>query len=299
MKKLLFVALLASGLLSQADNSESHVEGIVKGILAEVAKVKAADPSAVPMAFWDFDGTVIKGDVSVGLANGTTNFLYKGLVQRTIEAGLAAGYDPKDGWRRFWDEDYPRFNSFGRWLAWPFLAQVLHGNAEDRLDDFCHAEYEKTYRHWYFAASYRMLRELEAAGVENYIVSGSPEIYVRNADRTLGLPRTRFRGIRTESAAGYVTPRVIHPIPSGEGKIENVRDLVLARPHGVAVAAFGNSYSTDGAFLRYVATQPSLPGGAKGTAVMINGGKVVPGYTEHFICVNQDAVVDGRRLFLR
>ena len=35
MKKLLFVALLASGLLLQADNSESHVEGVVKGILAD------------------------------------------------------------------------------------------------------------------------------------------------------------------------------------------------------------------------------------------------------------------------
>ena len=59
----------------------------------------------------------------------------------------------------------------------------------------------------------------------------------------------------------------------------------------MAVAAFGNSYLTDGAFLRYVATQPFLPGGAKGTAVMINGGKTVPGLSEHFICVEQQAVV--------
>jgi hypothetical protein len=88
-----------------------------------------------------------------------------------------------------------------------------------------------------------------------------------------------------------MTTKVIHPIPCGEGKVENVRELLLSRPGGVAVAAFGNSYSTDGAFLRYVATQPSLPGGAKGTAVMINGGKTVPGYTEHFITVTQEAVV--------
>jgi len=35
-------------------------------MLENVAKIKAADPTAVPMAFWDFDGTIIKGDLSKG-----------------------------------------------------------------------------------------------------------------------------------------------------------------------------------------------------------------------------------------
>ncbi len=83
-------------------------------------------------------------------------------------------------------------------------------------------------------------------------------------------------------------------MPYGEGKVENVRSIVLSRPNGVAIAAFGNSYSTDGAFLRYISTQPSLPGGAKGTAVMINGGRNVPGYTEHFITVSQSETVGGK-----
>ena len=48
------------------------------------------------------------------------------------------------------------------------------------------------------------------------------------------------------------------------------------------------------AFLRYVATQPSLPGGARGTAVMVNGGAARPGYTEHFVCVSQDEVESGK-----
>ena len=291
MKRLIFAVSLALAAVAGAEPAEPHAEGIVKRVLAEVAKLKAADPDAVPMAFWDFDGTIIKGDVSIGQANGSTNFLYSGLVRRTIESGFVQGYDSKDGWQRFWTQDYPRFHDFGRWLAWPFLAQMLHGNAAGVLDDFCHREFEKTYRHWYFTASYQMLRALEEAGVENYIVSASPEIFVRNADRTLGLPRERFRGIRTAIVGGYVTTRVLPPNPAGEGKVEHVRDFVLARPHGVAVAAFGNSYSTDGAFLRYVATQPSLPGGAKGVAVMINGNKTVPGYSEHFIRVDQDAVV--------
>lgn len=68
-------------------------------------------------------------------------------------------------------------------------------------------------------------------------------------------------------------------------------DDVIARPHGVAVAGFGNSYHTDGPFLRYIATQPSLPGGIRATSVMINGGQSRPGYTEHFKTIDEKDVV--------
>ena len=245
------------------------------------------------MAFWDFDGTIIKGDVSEGLVEkGEQRF--KGLIQRTIEEGYSTVYG-REEWKRYREVDYPRLNEMGRWISWPFNAQIYAGTRVADLDAFCVREYDLVYRKWYFASSIAMLRALEKAGVENYVVSASPELFVANAAATLPLPRERLRGIRVHLSAGYVTTQILYPLPMGEGKVELVRELVLARPHGVAVAAFGNSYSTDGAFLRYVAKQPSLPGGAKGTAVMVNGGKVVPGYTEHFICVDQDEVTGGAR----
>jgi len=282
-------SVAVAALLLTAAGAEEHADGVIRRVLDNVAKLKAADPQAVPMAFWDFDGTIIRGDISDGLReDGQEKF--SGLAQRTIEAGFSSVYDSKTGWPQFRDRDYPRLNQLGRWIAWPFIAQMLHGARADALAAFCAAECEKVYRKWYFASSVRILRALEKAGVENYVISASPEVFVRSAAASLGLPPERFRGIRVEIAGGYLTPRVIQPVPEGEGKVENLRELVLARPHGVAVAAFGNSYSTDGAFLRYVATQPSLPGGAKGTALMINGNKTVSGYTEHFICVRQQDV---------
>ena len=135
-----------------------------------------------------------------------------------------------------------------------------------------------------------MLRALEKAGVENYVVSASPELFVANAAATLPLPRERLRGIRVHLSAGYVTTQILYPLPMGEGKVELVRELVLARPHGVAVAGFGNSYSTDGAFLRYIVSQP-LPGGARGVAVMINGGRPRRGYEGLFRLVEQAKVM--------
>ena len=279
--------------------AENHADRIVAQVLETVAKIKAADPQAVPMAFWDFDGTIIKGDISEGcdLVDGKMVMMYKGLVQKTIEAGLNSVYPPKGGWEQYFEKDYPRMrDGIGRWLAWPFNAQMYYGQSAAAIDAFCEAACESFYRKWYFASSMKMFRALERAGVENYVVSASPEIFVRGTSKTLGIPKERCRGIRVAIDGDRVTARIIYPIPNGEGKVENVREFVLACPHGVAVAAFGNSYSTDGAFLRYVATQPSLPGGAKGTAVMINGGKTVSGYTEHFITVGQDEVQGEKRL---
>ena len=288
MKVFVFLAALVLTLVGFG--SEDHADRIVAQILGNVAKIKAVDPQAVPMAFWDFDGTIIKGDITGGWDD-DWNILYKGLVHRTIEAGLNSVYPAEGGFKQFFDVDYPRLrHGIGKWLAWPFLAQMYYGQSAAELDAFCRGECEKIYRKWYFTSSVKMLRALEKAGVENYIVSASPEIFVRSAAPSLDLPVERFRGIRVHIACGRITSQIIYPLPDGEGKVENVRDIVLARPHGIAVAAFGNSYSTDGAFLRYVATQPSMPGGAKGTAVMINGRNPVAGYVEHFITVEQDAV---------
>ncbi len=288
---LIGIACFAAALYAA---TETHADEVVATVLDNVAKLKAARPDAVPMAFWDFDGTIIKGDVSEGLVEkGEQRF--KGLIQRTIEEGFSFVYRPEDGWKRYSEVDYPRLNEMGRWISWPFNAQIYAGTRVADLDAFCVREYDRVYRKWYFASSIAMLHALEKAGVENYVVSASPELFVANAAATLPLPRERLRGIRVHLSAGYVTTQILYPLPMGEGKVELVRELVLARPHGVAVAGFGNSYSTDGAFLRYIAAQPSLPGGAKGTAVMVNGGKVVPGYTEHFICVDQDEVTGDAR----
>lgn len=284
MKNILAALLIAA--VSSAFAAEDHATGIVREILANVAKIKAADPDAVPMAFWDFDGTVIKGDVTDGLVeDGAVR--YAGLAERSVRAGFCPMYEASDAGVWQFRTDYTRFREIGRWFAWPYLAQMLIGADVEKVDRFCAEGYRETFAQWYFSSSVMMMEALEKAGVENYVISGSPEIFVRNAAETLHLPRNRFRGIRVEEFGGRVTERVIQPVPANEGKIENVRGFVLSRPHGVAVAGFGNSYWTDGPFLRYIATQPALPGGAKGFAVMINGGKAVGGYTEFFRCVDQ------------
>ena len=287
MKKILLSLVAAVAAACWA--ADDHADGVVAEILSNVAKVKSVNPDAVPMAFWDFDGTIIKGDVSEGYEEAGVQ-KFKGLLEETIKAGLSTTYPAQGGWEQYRYKDYPRMNEIGRWLSWPYNGQIYAGRTAAEMDAFCARKFREVYRHWYFAASMRMMKALEAAGVENYVVSASPEVFVRNAAETLGIPRERCNAIRIGEDGGRLTTRIEYPVPFGEGKVEVVRRLVLARPNGVAVAGFGNSYSTDGAFLRYIVSQP-LPGGAKGFALMINGGKPKPGYEGLFRLVEQKATL--------
>ena len=285
------VAIVLSGVMAIFAGSvragETHADGIVREILAVVAKVKAADPSAVPMAFWDFDGTIIKGDIAVGLNEGG-NEVYKGLFVQAADAGFSSRFRDGAHAAEYMYGDYRKVGkTVGRWMAWPSLGQSFHGTDADQLESFCRKYAETTLKAWYFASSLRILRALDEAGVENHIVSGSPDVFVKAAAVYAGVPRQRALGIRQRVAGGRLTTQLEYPLSMNEGKVECIRETLNACPGAVAVAAFGNSYWTDGPFMRYVVTNP-LPGGAKGVAMMINGGPVPKGYEGLFRCVEQN-----------
>ena len=286
MRKFLFLLVFASFGLYALAGTEKHADGIVADILAEVAKLKAADPQAVPIAFWDFDGTVIKGDISTGLVEDGRE-TYPGLVRVAVEAGFSPIYRGPAGATKFLYDDYERMKDFGRFLAWPAIGQMFHGASVRDLGALCRSHADRVLKPWVFASSQKMIDALAKAGVESQIVSGSPDVFVKNASHIANIPSERAVGIRQKVVGGHLSTELVYPLSMNEGKIEVIREVLQARPHAVAVAAFGNSYWTDGPFLRYIATQPALPGGAKGLAVMINGDKAVGGYTEFFRCVDQ------------
>jgi phosphoserine phosphatase len=272
--------------------AENHVDSLVEEIVTNVAKVKAADPGAVPMAFWDFDGTVICGDITLGHSV-DGRVAYDGLFVKACENGFSAILKDRAAAERFVAVDYPKMGEgIGRWLSWPLLGQVFHGADAAELESFSSQYAKTTLRRWFFSSSIKIMRELEKAGVENYIISGSPDVFVKAAGAEAGIDRLRSLGIRQRVAGGRLTSQLEYPLSMNEGKVECLREIVTACPGGVAVAAFGNSYWTDGPFMRYVATNP-LPGGAKGRALMINGGTPPKGYEGLFRCVTQDETRGG------
>ena len=73
------------------------------------------------------------------------------------------------------------------------------------------------------------MRALEKAGVENYIVSGSPDIFVKAAGIVAGVPRERCVGIRQKIAGGRLSTELKYPLSMNEGKVECVREILNSR----------------------------------------------------------------------
>ena len=290
MKRLVGIGLLIVGMAGVSFAAESHADQVIATILENVKKIKEVVPDAVPMAFWDFDGTILKGDVTTGLKE-SGQVRYAGMAELAIRNGFSPYYKGEKGVEEFTRRDYPHLRSLARWLAYPLNAQILCGTRAATIDAFCIRQFDESFAAWYFSSSVRILRALEEAGVENHILSASPELFVLAARKTLELPADRFNGIRVAIDGGVVTERLGYPLPSEGGKTEILQRIVRSTPHGYAVAAFGNSYVIDADFLRYVVTQPPLPNGAKGTSMMINGGNPPPAYEGLFLCVQQDDVV--------
>lgn len=285
-KKTIFIGLFALCLSHAACGAETHADGIIREILANVEKVKAARPDAVPMAFWDFDGTIICGDISTGHSVAGRQ-VYQGMIAYSAEAGFSPVFKSGAAVEEYLEGMYRRLGKdVGRWISWPSLGQVFHGADAVKLEEHCRDYAQRVLKDWYFTSSIKIMRALEKAGVENHIVSGSPDIFVKAAGVAAGVPRLKAVGIRQRVAGGRLTTRLEYPLSMNEGKVECIREVINACPGAVAVAAFGNSYWTDGPFMRYVA-EGRLPGGAKAVAMMINGGTPPLEYAGLFRLVEQ------------
>src|SRR5882757_8621010 len=86
-----------SGRAEEPDDSR-----IVEQIFQTREAILKVSTNAEPVfaAFWDFDGTILKGDCSEGLVIGGKG-VYPGLAQVCIEKGLSELYAPHGGFDRF------------------------------------------------------------------------------------------------------------------------------------------------------------------------------------------------------
>ena len=282
------VLLIALAAMAVGRADEDHADGVVAEILGRIACVKAVQPNAVPMAFWDFDGTIIWADATLGSKRMAPYFT--GLMESAILAGLNNIYSGSEGWHRYFDDDRLRLRDLAQWMAVPFRAQMYEGRSVAEMESFAAAKFENELSRYYFRSSIRILKALQAAGVENHIISGSPDVFVRAAAESLGVPRANLHGVRVAEVEGKLTVQLLYPLPVEVGKIELMDAIVKSCPHGVVVAGFGNDYRTDGPFLRAIATR-TLPGGAKGFSLMINGRQYDSAYDGLFRCVKQAELV--------
>ena len=283
------------------ERSDIHSDEIVNKILRmkqEIIKDSGKKPdSFIFLSFWDFDGTIIKGDCSEGFTdNGKVE--YNGLAKVAIDKGYSNIYSSKDGSDKFYNEYHHMAEEIGDWLALPFLAQIFEGTNVDEISKTSEEYLNNTQSKYFFKSSIDIMESLEGNEVECHVISASPEFFVVGASSSLGLPKDRFNGIQVKIVDGKLTNELIYPITRSYGKVDRLKQIVKkieSENPGkeiVILAGFGNSYNTDGPFLKYISQQNIIT--KKPLSVMINGGKSPKEYDGLFMKVNQSSTIGNK-----
>jgi len=251
---------------------------IIEQILQTRAAIlkESTNPQAPPAfaAFWDFDGTILKGDCSEGLAI-EDKHIYPGLAQVCIENGLSGIYPRVGGFEGFWT-DYTNMKRVGNWLAYPFVPQMLRGAKAEEVLETSRLHFANVLSNYLMASSIKIMRSLQAHGVESHIISASADLFVKGAASSLGIPEEHIHGIEVRTRDGRLTEEIVYPITWNVGKLERLKKIT-EQTNGrktIVLAGFGDSYGTDGPFLKFIASQ-RLPAG-KPIAVFYNRGADEP-----------------------
>jgi len=281
--------------LAEEPDDSRIVEQILKTREAILKQATNAEP--VFAAFWDFDGTILKGDCSEGLVIGGKR-VYPGLAQVCIENGLSQIYAGAGGFERFWT-DYTNMDlRIGHWLAYPFIPQMLRGAKPEDVLQVSRQHFANVLSNYLMASSVRIIRDLQAHGVECHIISASADLFVKGAARGVGIPEEHIHGIEVRTRDGRLTEEVLYPITWNIGKLERLREFTAQREKEsgrkcFVVAGFGDSYSTDGPFLKFIASQ-ALPAGNAIAVFYDVSGDEPAAYKGLFYHARHNATVSGK-----
>lgn len=228
---------------------------------------ETAKPPQAPIAVFDCDGTVIKGDIGEAMFyRQVENFLLlvnpaniwidhpKRQELDTLYTAVASLTPDK----RLADR---RFISLAETLLEWYFDQLSDGKTEKACSDIVRlfAKYseeeisrfaqetinkelaaplgtKRIGKHSiptgirYIEESLSLLRRLQQLGFEIWAVSGSNVWGVRAVFERLGIPRSRIIGIELQSAKGVFTPKVQTPVPVLEGKTTTLRRFIQQAP---------------------------------------------------------------------
>jgi HAD superfamily phosphoserine phosphatase-like hydrolase len=223
-------------------------------------------PEAVPVAFWDFDGTLLEGDCVDGYWRGD-GAGYGGLVERAILGGLCPAYAGAEGVVRCERDFRALLRAQGKAAAYAFQSQIFAGVPEAPLLAAARTVFDAELSGWLFAEALAWWRALERAGVRCWVLSASPEFFVKAAAAHLGVPEARCTGMRLQREPdGRLRAELAGPPTVGEGKTRRMHQLLAemaAAEPGRAflpVAAFGNDVVSDGPMIEAV-RRAVLPAG--------------------------------------
>ncbi len=299
MKSIVIILILLIGSCAKKEtNPEKEIITTILNSKQEIENYKSgnetlcANSKCLFLAFWDFDGTILKGDCSEGLEENGKE-IYKGLIELGVEKGFAKDYKGKDGLTAL-KKEFAILEKKDIGEAYLFAPKIFAGNEEMAMQSFAKEHFKTVLQKYYFPSSVQILDKLKEAGVKSYIISASADFFVKGSIGTTPVEPDSIFGIKMKIENGKITSQEIPPITYAEGKrkrIELVVENLLKEKkadHVFVLAGFGNSFKTDGAFLTYIAEQKLQAG--KPVSVMINGGNPPDIYKGKFKEVSFDLI---------
>ena len=242
------------------DKQEKEILTTILNTKQEIESLKAnnkalcADKKCLFLAFWDFDGTILKGDCSEGLKEKDKE-VFKGLVELGILKGYAKDYKGEEGVNAFWKK-YQELEAIDKKVAYVFLPKIFEGNDESVMQSLAKEHFKETLQKYYFPSSIRILEKLKEVGVQSYIISASATFFVKGSVGTTPVSPDSIYGIEMKIENGKILPTEIPPVTYAEGKREKIQQIVnnilkeKKADKVFVLAGFGNSYHTDSAFLK-------------------------------------------------
>ncbi|MBP7283739.1 MAG: haloacid dehalogenase-like hydrolase [Leptospiraceae bacterium] len=266
-------------------NSKKEIEAykVENQVLCESSK-------CLFVAFWDFDGTILKGDCSEGLEENGKQ-VYEGLIELGVTKGYAKDYKGEEGLSGL-RKEFARLEKTDIGQAYLFAPKIFAGNDVKTLQSFASGHFKEVLQKYYFPSSVQILNKLKEAGVKSYIISASADFFVKGSVGTIPVDLDSMNGIEMKIENGKTTSTEIPPITFAEGKRKKI-ELIVGKilqekkaDYVFILAGFGNSFRTDGPFLEYIAEQKLQAG--KPISVMINGGNPPDEYKGKFKEVSFD-----------
>ncbi len=123
--------------------------------------------------------------------------------------------------------------------AYASVATSMAGLEEATLKGWCRDFFEARYAEKIFAPQAALVRSLEAAGVEVWVVTASPRWIVQAGMAWFELPPERVVGIDVAVIGGRLTDRVVGPVTYRAGKVAAIDLRIRQRP----ALASGNTMS--------------------------------------------------------
>lgn len=219
--------------------------------------LQQASGNAAPVAVFDCDGTIIRGDIGEAMLY----YQLEHFLLRVNPANVWLDYPRREELntlyvelaalpehRRLHDR---RYASFAEMIVEWYFDQLREGKTQKACSDIVrllakfseqevaeiaaatwHSELSSPFTVRtigkfslpkgirYIAESVELLLQLRSAGFEIWAVSGSNVWTVRQVFEPLGVPTERILGIDLHSSSNVLSPRVRTPVPVLEGKVE-------------------------------------------------------------------------------